>query len=258
MKFPSEQDNRDERFARTGGLGESSRAPVGHARCGPWSSRHRGRRAWRRAASATPGASIVGGPIVARGPLTHETVIGVPQTTTVTRTVQVRVGKKTLRKRVSFQVETVQRLMSCGAASPCDMAFQQLTIAPGGHTGWHTHPGPTLVSVAQGEGTLYHGVSGCPAHKYATGTSFFQPTTEVHNYRETARSHSLSMPSTTCRLGHRTPEFESTSRSLRAAQQSRRKVRRTGFPRAAGASGSRPWPVDSSRTTLQSTLGSSR
>lgn len=134
-------------------------------------------------ASATPGASIVGGPIVARGPLTHETVIGVPQTTTVTRTVQVRVGKKTVKKRVSFQVETVQRLMSCGAATPCDIAFQQLTIAPGGHTGWHTHPGPTLVSVAQGEGTLYHGVAGCPAHKYATGTSFFQPTTEVHNFR---------------------------------------------------------------------------
>ncbi len=37
-----------------------------------------------------------------------------------------------------------------------------------------------------------------------------------------ARSHSLSMPSTTSRLGHRTPEFESTSRSLRAAQPSRR------------------------------------
>ena len=134
-------------------------------------------------ASATPGASIVGGPIVARGPLAHETVIGVPQTITVTRTVQVRVGKKTVKKRVSFQVDTVQRLMSCGAATPCDIAFQQLTIAPGGHTGWHTHPGPTLVSVAQGEGTLYHGVAGCPAHKYATGTSFFQPTTEVHNFR---------------------------------------------------------------------------
>ena len=25
-------------------------------------------------------------------------------------------------------------------------------------------------------------ISGCPAHKYATGTSFFQPTTEVHNF----------------------------------------------------------------------------
>jgi quercetin dioxygenase-like cupin family protein len=134
-------------------------------------------------ASATPGASIVGGPIVARGPLAQETVIGVPQTTTVTKTVQVRVGKKVVKKRVSFQVETVQRLMSCGAATPCDIAFQQLTIAPGGHTGWHTHPGPTVVSVAQGEGTLYHGMSGCPSHKYATGTSFFQPTTEVHNFR---------------------------------------------------------------------------
>ena len=134
-------------------------------------------------ASATPPAAIVGGPIVARGPLMQETVIGVPQKTTVTRTVRVRVGKTTVRKRVSFQVDAVQRLMSCGAASPCDIAFQQLTIAPGGHTGWHTHPGPTLVSVAQGEGTLYHGVSGCPAHKYGTGTSFFQPTTEIHNFR---------------------------------------------------------------------------
>ena len=134
-------------------------------------------------ASATPGAGIVGGPIVARGPVAQDIAIGVPQTATVTRTVRVRVGKKVVRKRVSFQIETVQRLMTCGSATPCDIAFQQLTIAPGGHTGWHTHPGPTLVSVAQGEGTLYHGISGCPAHKYATGTSFFQPTTEVHNFR---------------------------------------------------------------------------
>jgi mannose-6-phosphate isomerase-like protein (cupin superfamily) len=133
-------------------------------------------------ASATPGAGIVG-PIVARGPVTQDVVIGVPQTVRVTRTVRVRVGKKLVRKRVSFEVATVQRLMSCGAAAPCDLAFQQLTIAPGGHTGWHTHPGPTLVSVAEGEGTLYHGVSGCPAHKYGVGTSFFQPSTEVHNFR---------------------------------------------------------------------------
>ena len=33
------------------------------------------------------------GPIVARGPLMHETVIGVPQTTTVTRTVKVQCRK---------------------------------------------------------------------------------------------------------------------------------------------------------------------
>src|SRR4249919_478081 len=54
-------------------------------------------------ASATPGASIVGGPIVARGPLMHETVIGVPQTTTVTRTVKVRVGKPTVGSASAFR-----------------------------------------------------------------------------------------------------------------------------------------------------------
>jgi quercetin dioxygenase-like cupin family protein len=134
-------------------------------------------------ASATPGAGIVGGPIVARGPVTQEVVIGVPQTAKITRVVRVRVGKKVVRKRVSFEIETVRRLSSCGAAAACDVAFQQVTISPGGHTGWHTHPGPTFVAVAQGEGTLYHGVAGCPAHKYGTGAGFFQPSTEVHNFR---------------------------------------------------------------------------
>ena len=45
------------------------------------------------------------------------------------------------------------------------------------------HPGPTFVAVAQGEGTLYHGMSGCPSVKYATGAGFMQPSTEVHNMR---------------------------------------------------------------------------
>jgi quercetin dioxygenase-like cupin family protein len=134
-------------------------------------------------AGATPGAGIVGGPIVARGAPAQDVVLGVPTTTRVTRTVSVRVGRKTVRKRVTFTVPTVRPLMTCAANGPCDIAFQQLTISPGGHTGWHTHPGPTFVAVAQGEGTLYHGIDGCPAHKYGVGTGFFQPTTEVHNLR---------------------------------------------------------------------------
>lgn len=140
-------------------------------------------RAW-----ATPGAGIVGGPIVARGTAEQNVVIGVPRTATMTRRVTVRVGGKSVTKRVTVRVPTVQPLMRCGSGGGCDIAFQQLTIGPGGHTGWHTHPGPTFVSVAQGEGTLYHGIAGCPAHKYATGTSFFQPTTEVHNFRNEGAS----------------------------------------------------------------------
>ena len=139
-------------------------------------------------ATATPPAGIVGGPIVARGPVPQEVVVGVPRMTTVTRTVRIRVGRKTVAKRVRFEVATVQPHISCGASRGCEIAFQQLTIAPGGHTGWHTHPGPTFVAVAQGEGTLYHGMTGCPSHKYGAGSGFFQPSTEVHNFRNEGSS----------------------------------------------------------------------
>ena len=132
---------------------------------------------------ATPPAGIVGGPILARGVAAQNVVLGVPRTVTMTKTVPVRVGGKVVRKRVSFKVETVQRLMSCGASAACDIAFQQITIGPGGHTGWHNHPGPTFVALAQGEGTLYHGIAGCTAHKYGPSSGFFQPSSEVHNFR---------------------------------------------------------------------------
>jgi quercetin dioxygenase-like cupin family protein len=132
-------------------------------------------------ALATPGAGAVGS-YVARGPVSQSVVIGVPETKTATKTVRVRVGGKTVTRRVSFTYQSVSSLMTCGATA-CDTAYQQLTIPPGGHTGWHTHPGPTFVAVAQGEGTLYHGMAGCPTVKYGTGAGFMQPPTEVHNMR---------------------------------------------------------------------------
>jgi quercetin dioxygenase-like cupin family protein len=139
-------------------------------------------------ASATPGAGVAG-PIVARGFVGQSVVIGVPRTVTVTKRVKFRVAGKMISRRVRFRVETVKPLMRCSASAPtCDTAFQQLTINPGGHTGWHTHPGPTFVAVAQGEGTLYHGIAGCPAHKYGPNSGFFQPSSEVHNFRNEGSS----------------------------------------------------------------------
>ena len=135
-------------------------------------------RAW-----ATPGTGVVG-PVLARGSVAQNVVLGTPRTVTVSRVVRVRVGGKTLARRLRVSVPSVQRLMSCGnAGGGCDIAFQQLTFSPGGHTGWHTHPGPTFVAVAQGEGTLYHGTAGCPSQKYGAGSAFFQPSSEVHTFR---------------------------------------------------------------------------
>ena len=132
-------------------------------------------------ALATTGSGAVSN-YVARGPVSQSVVIGVPETKTATKTVRVRVGRKTVTRRVSFTYDTVSSMMTCGATA-CDTAYQQLTIQPGGRTGWHTHPGPTFVAVAQGEGTLYHAMSGCPATKYGVGAGFMQPPTEVHNMR---------------------------------------------------------------------------
>jgi quercetin dioxygenase-like cupin family protein len=133
-------------------------------------------------AFATAGSGAVGS-YVARGPVSQSVVIGTPKTVTATKTVRVRVKGKVVVRKVSFTYPTVTPLMTCGETTACDTAYQQLTIAPGGFTGWHTHPGPTFVAVASGEGTLYHAMSGCPSVKYGAGAGFMQPPTEVHNMR---------------------------------------------------------------------------
>src|SRR4029453_3148764 len=105
-------------------------------------------------AFATAGTGAVS-TYMARGPGSQAVVIGVPKTVTATKTVRVRVKGKVVTRKVSFTYPTVTPLMTCGQATACDTAYQQLTIAPGGYTGWHTNPGPTFVAVAQGEGTLH-------------------------------------------------------------------------------------------------------
>jgi quercetin dioxygenase-like cupin family protein len=134
-------------------------------------------------ARATPPGGVVSGTILARGTAAETLVIGTPRTTTVTKKVKIRVARKVVTKTVKVQVESVQPLMTCGGSSGCDTVVQQVTINPGGHTGWHTHPGPTFVAVAEGEGTLYHDASGCPGHKFGAKSGFFQPSADVHLLR---------------------------------------------------------------------------
>jgi mannose-6-phosphate isomerase-like protein (cupin superfamily) len=137
---------------------------------------------------ATPPAGIAGGPIVARGTVSESIVLGTPTVVTVTKTFRFRIRGKVFVRKVTVKVPSVRPLITCGA-SPCDTAVQQVTINPQGHTGWHTHPGPTFVAVAQGEGTLYHGgETGCTGHKYATNSGFFQPSADVHTLRNEGTS----------------------------------------------------------------------
>lgn len=51
--------------------------------------------------------------------------------------------------------------------------IQQIVFGPGGHTGWHSHPGPVVVLVTQGALTLYSGEdSTCTGRTYSAGQAF--------------------------------------------------------------------------------------
>jgi quercetin dioxygenase-like cupin family protein len=57
-----------------------------------------------------------------------------------------------------------------------DVVVQHVTVAPGGQTGWHTHPGPAVVVVNAGSLTVYDGDDpSCTGTTYAAGQAFIDP-----------------------------------------------------------------------------------
>jgi quercetin dioxygenase-like cupin family protein len=54
-----------------------------------------------------------------------------------------------------------------------DVYVTRHTFQPGNHTGWHTHPGPSLITVIAGALTVYEADDPtCTPHVYETGESF--------------------------------------------------------------------------------------
>jgi quercetin dioxygenase-like cupin family protein len=62
-----------------------------------------------------------------------------------------------------------------------DILVTNLAIAAGGHSGWHSHPGPVLVIVKTGTVTLYHANDPtCAGSRYTAGTVFVEEGGVVH------------------------------------------------------------------------------
>ncbi len=134
-------------------------------------------------ASATPSLGFAS-TVIARGTFVQNYTFGTPTVVTVKRKVRIKTKSGFVTRTVKINVDSVQRAITCNPTNPCDTAFQQATVQPGGSSGWHTHPGATFVAVAQGEGTIYRVVgSDCPATKIAVGTGFAQMPAEVHMVR---------------------------------------------------------------------------
>jgi quercetin dioxygenase-like cupin family protein len=65
-------------------------------------------------------------------------------------------------------------------------------VAPGGHFGWHRHPGPSLVIVKSGTSTFYRGDDPtCTPQVHTAGSAYVDPGGVVHIARNESTSEEL-------------------------------------------------------------------
>jgi len=61
-----------------------------------------------------------------------------------------------------------------------DVVMSQITVSPGGSSGWHSHPGGAIVIVKEGALTVYSPDHGrCRTHTYSAGDAFIERPGEV-------------------------------------------------------------------------------
>lgn len=65
------------------------------------------------------------------------------------------VGRATFGDAFKVKRETGNWEVEVEAKPDLDVAVQQISFAPGSHSGWHRHPGPVFISVVEGTMTFY-------------------------------------------------------------------------------------------------------
>jgi quercetin dioxygenase-like cupin family protein len=109
-------------------------------------------------ASATPGEGVLGADVLARSAFGGDVRL-------------VTHAPGCHNRRVAFADRRRCHHSTTRTVRAADFAVQQVTIAPRGATGWHTHAGPAIVLVKSGEFTLYDG-RGCKGATFKAGQSF--------------------------------------------------------------------------------------
>ena len=68
-----------------------------------------------------------------------------------------------------------------------DVAMAQITVNPGGSSGWHSHPGGAIIVVRQGTLTVYSPVGAkCEITTYSAGQAFIERPGEVDDVLNTS------------------------------------------------------------------------
>ena len=63
---------------------------------------------------------------------------------------------------------------------PSRTVVVKYTVQPGAKFPWHSHAGPVVVNIVQGE-LVYIEAEGCVEHSYTAGTAFVDPGNHVHS-----------------------------------------------------------------------------
>lgn len=73
-----------------------------------------------------------------------------------------------------------------------ETVMQQIVLAPGGNTGWHTHPGPVVVLIKSGQMSFYD--ENCMLRTYSAGQAFVDSGQgDVHIARNESQSENLEI-----------------------------------------------------------------
>lgn len=130
-------------------------------------------------AIGTPGSGVLSAPVLARGDFLE-------------------------RVDVKIKADTGHGLVVSNAPNAGEVLVQEITIAPNGTTGWHSHPGPVVVVVKSGALTYVREDQGvCVERTYPAGKAFVDPGRAMPIPRSTAarRTSSCSPRTSTCRPG---------------------------------------------------------
>jgi hypothetical protein len=94
-----------------------------------------------------------------------------------------------------FRIHDKSTRLRMDARKPTDLALVKATLAPGGSTGWHGHPGPSMVVVKSGTVTMHEPAPdheadedddddrrrGCAVQSFGPGQAFVHPAS-VHTF----------------------------------------------------------------------------
>ena len=86
-----------------------------------------------------------------------------------------------------------------------DVYVTHLKIVPGGHGGWHSHPGPSIISVKAGTATFYDDCDDFVRHQFPAGTGFVGEPSALEHRAQLRELAQLGRGCSSCfgeRMGH--------------------------------------------------------